>query len=100
MAYSIVWSEQALDDVDHIAEYICRDSEFYAQKVASEIYAKGDSLQENPSRGRKVPELANPNIRELFISSYRLIYEIQNHEVEILAVVHGKRLLVSIKEGK
>ncbi len=37
MAANIIWSEQALDDIDAIADYINRDSPFYAQRVAEEI---------------------------------------------------------------
>ncbi len=43
--------------------------------------------------GRIVPELNRENIRELFVYSYRLIYEIRDKTVRIVAVVHGKRLL-------
>ena len=45
-----------------------------------------------------VPELNDPSIRERFIYSYRLIYEIHEpeREVHLLAVLHGKRLLNSL----
>jgi len=35
----------------------------------------------------------NENVREHFVFSYRLIYEISGDTVFVLAVVHGKRLL-------
>jgi len=38
-----------------------------------------------------VPEINDPNVREIFVYSYRLIYEITPKRVEILAIVHGKR---------
>jgi toxin ParE1/3/4 len=38
-----------------------------------------------------VPEIDNPNIGELFVYSYRLIYEISSDGIEILAVIHGRR---------
>lgn len=98
MDYAIVWSGEALDDIDALAQYIARDSLYYAQQVVSEIMAAGDTLVGQPTRGRVVPELSEPSIRELFIYSYRLIYEILDakHEVHILAVLHGKRLLSSV----
>ena len=40
-----------------------------------------------------VPETGIETIRELFIFQYRLIYEIIDKEVYILAIVHGKRIL-------
>ncbi len=38
-----------------------------------------------------VPELGDPNIRELIIYSYRLVYEISLNRIEILTIVHGKQ---------
>lgn len=43
-----------------------------------------------------VPEENNPNIRELFVfHSYRMLYEIfdEKNEIQIIAFVHGARLL-------
>jgi toxin ParE1/3/4 len=41
--------------------------------------------------GRIVPEVEDPNIRELIIYSYRLIYEISQKRIEILTIIHGKQ---------
>jgi plasmid stabilization system protein ParE len=99
MDYGIVWSGDALDDIDALARYIARDSILYAQQMVSDIMRSGDALTSQPTRGRIVPELSDPTIRELFIYSYRLIYQIHEseHEVHVLAVLHGKRLLSSIE---
>jgi len=43
-----------------------------------------------------VPEENNQNLRELFVfHSYRMLYEIfdDTHEIQIIAFVHGSRLL-------
>ena len=37
-------------------------------------------------------------VRERFVYSYRIIYEIRGAEIEILAVIHGRRLLESIED--
>jgi plasmid stabilization system protein ParE len=44
-----------------------------------------------PRMGRIVPEIEDPNIRELIIYSYRLIYKISPKRIEILAIIHGKQ---------
>ena len=98
MAYAVIWSNESLDDIDELAETIARDSLFYAQRVVDALFAKGDSLNENPKRGRVVPELNHPAIREVFIYSYRLLYEITDDEVHILAIIHGRRLLDSLDD--
>ncbi|MDI1298009.1 type II toxin-antitoxin system RelE/ParE family toxin [Methylotenera sp.] len=93
MALLVVWSQTALADVDAIAAYIHRDSPFYAKAVVEKLLATAQSLNEFPKAGSAVPELNQENIRERFVYSYRLIYEIKPSQIEVLTVVHGKRLL-------
>jgi len=40
MARGLVWSPQAIEDVESIASYIERDSVWYARAVASKIVEK------------------------------------------------------------
>jgi len=54
------------------------------------------SLRRFAKRGRIVPEENDPNIRELFIQSYRLIYRLRGNEVEIINFIHGARDLGAI----
>ncbi|MFV2058736.1 MAG: type II toxin-antitoxin system RelE/ParE family toxin [Thiohalomonadales bacterium] len=77
MDYTVTWSPEALDDVESIARYIERDSTFYAKAVVTKIVELSRSLVSLPKRGRIVPELEDHNIRELFVYSYRLIYQIR-----------------------
>ena len=96
MAYSVVWSPEALKDVDDIASYIARDSVFYAAAVVQKILDTSRELKDFPQIGRIVPELSDEAIRERFVYSYRLIYQIHDEEILIVAIVHGKRLLGSL----
>lgn len=96
MAQALIWSNEALDDVDRIAEYIGRDSRYHAQQVVERVFDLADELPAYPSLGRIVPELADPNVRERFLYSYRLIYELTDEAIHIIAVIHGKRLLESL----
>jgi len=96
MDYFIKWSPEARDDLSSIAEYIARDSKFYAQAVVSKILDVSRSLPENPLMGRAVPELGKENIRERFIYSYRLVYYIEENDILIVAIIHGKRLLEEV----
>jgi len=70
MALAVVWSQTALDDVEAIAAF--------------------------PQIGRVVPELNQAHIRERFVYSYRLIYEIKPTQIEVLTIVHGRRLLEAV----
>jgi plasmid stabilization system protein ParE len=98
MAATVIWSQEALDDIDAIADYIHRDSPHHARRIVEEILALGESVAEQPKIGRIVPELEDEKVRERFIYSYRVLYEIQPAQIEVLAVIHGKRLLESIED--
>ena len=93
MAFRLVWSEAAVEDIESIATYIEKDSPIYAKAVVSKFFEKADALKEFARMGRIVPELNDPDIREIFVYSYRLIYQIEDDTIVFVAVVHGKRLL-------
>jgi len=93
MAYKIKWSPQSSDDLFQIAEFISRDSMNYAGIVVENILESTGMLSEFPYSGRIVPELGIKTIRELLIYSYRLIYQVREDAILVVAVIHSKRLL-------
>ena len=86
MAKTVIWSQQALDDIDNIAEYISRDSIYHAQHVVESLFELADSIPDQSESGRIVPELQDSNERERFIYSYRLIYELKDSDIQTLWV--------------
>ena len=50
-------------------------------------------LAQFPRAGHKVPEFDDENVREMIVYSYRIIYRLQENEIVIAAVIHGKRIL-------
>lgn len=93
MARLVVWSPEAIEDVEAIAAYIERDSAWYAAAVVSKIVEAADSTVEFPEMGRVVPEIGDAAIRERFVYSYRVIYRIGDDRILIVAIIHGSRLL-------
>ncbi len=93
MDSAIAWSPEALEDVEAIADYIARDSVFYAAAIVEQIINTTRTLPDFPKIGRRVPELNNETIRERFVYSYRLIYQLRPDDILIIAVIHGKRQL-------
>ena len=73
-------------------------SPHHAQRVVEGLFELGVAIIAHPLAGRIVPELGDPQVRERFFYSYRLIYEIRADQLEVLAVLHGRRLLESIGE--
>lgn len=98
MARKIVWSFEAVSDLESIADYIAKDSAFYAAAFVQEIRDASRSLNMFSERGRVVPELSSPTIRELFIKEYRLIYSIEEMRVVILGLIHARRDLKTLWE--
>ena len=87
----VKWSLPAKRDLKQIHDYIAMESRYYAKKVAQTIVEKTEDLISFPERGRIVPEIGDASVREIFVYSYRLIYEISPSGIEILGVIHGKR---------
>ena len=87
----IVWTRQALEDVDAIQRFIARDSIRYADLIASRIMRAVDRLAEFPQSGRVVPELRKGEIREVIYERYRLVYRIKPTVIQVLTVFHGAR---------
>jgi plasmid stabilization system protein ParE len=98
MVETVIWSEEALGDIDAIAEYIARDSEYHAIRVVDQMLELGEALVHLTKSGRVVPELQNEAIREKFLYSYRLIYQIEAEAIHIIAVIHGKCLLEAVED--
>ena len=77
MNLDVKWSPEATEDLESIAEYITRDSEFYARAVVTKILSVSRTIGEFPWIGRIVPEIGDERIRERFIYSYRLVYRVE-----------------------
>jgi toxin ParE1/3/4 len=61
--------------------------------VVRTIVNQVKTLASFPRSGRKVPEFDDEDIRELIAYSYRIIYRLEQEEILIAAVIHGKRIL-------
>ena len=90
---TVAWTPKARDDLNAAARYIGRDSPRLARSFAARIESSIDRLAIFPRSGRVVPEFGRPDIRELIVQSYRVVYRLQGDGVEILTIHHGARLL-------
>lgn len=93
MAWRVRWTEPAWSNVQAAAEYVAQDSPRYAGALVREARDAARSLRKMANRGRVVPEIGDPSVRELFVfrQRYRLIYRVLDHEVHVLALIHGAR---------
>ena len=69
MAREVTWTDTASDDLDEVAGYIAKDSEFYAATVGRELISAARSLTILSERGR--------------VDSF----------IYVLRIIHGARML-------
>jgi toxin ParE1/3/4 len=89
----IVITETAFADLEDIENYISQDSPAIARRFITRIFDKIDQLSEYPQSGKPVPEFNDNTIRELLLNKYRIIYQFNNGQINILRIIHGARLL-------
>ena len=92
--YTVRWTEQATEDLESIAMFIARRSPATARRVVAKLEARASRLSTLPPRGRVVPELESFGIhewRELIETPYRIVYATSGRQVNVLAVLDGRR---------
>jgi toxin ParE1/3/4 len=87
----VIWTPRARADLKAIHDRIAKDSRHNAKRVAHEIRRKADELLEPARVGRMVPELNDPQLREMPIYSWRIVYHLREGNVFILTLVHKRR---------
>jgi toxin ParE1/3/4 len=89
----IIWTQEALDRLTEIEDYISKDSPERASKFIAQLIEQTFPLSAQPRLGRTVPEIANPNVRELIFKKYRIVYRLYEERIEILTVFEGHMML-------
>jgi addiction module RelE/StbE family toxin len=89
----IRWTHEALNQLIEIEDYISKDSPARAIQFVNQLIEHAESISDKPRMGRVVPELANPDIRELIFKKYRTVYRLEKNYIEVLTVFEGHRML-------
>jgi addiction module RelE/StbE family toxin len=85
----VTWSDRALKSLAAIHEWISESSQQRAHDVVDRLLERGDCLASFPEMGRKVAHFSLPEIRELVVKPYRVLYRIEIEEIQIIDVFHG-----------
>ena len=93
----ILWSPQALLDLESIRDYVARDSPRYAELVIRRLVVAVERLEAFPQSGRIVPEQNAEDIREIIVRPYRIVYRLRPELVEIVAVFRASRLFPDLR---
>lgn len=90
----VVWTLEALDDMESIGVFHERTSAVYASALIERLYESVVALESHPRMGRKVPEIDHDLVWELIVERYRIVYQLFRERIEIVAVLHSRQDLV------
>jgi toxin ParE1/3/4 len=93
----LTWSPQSIRDLEAIRAYIAVDSQKYADLIVRRVVAAVERLKAFPESGRIVPERNTPDIREVIVDKYRVVYRHNVEVVEIVTVFRGARQFPALK---
>ena len=93
MVLKVHWSESALEDLDRALAFIAADN---PEALWRQARTATRSLVRYPLKGRMVPEYQDPQIRELIVGPFRIVYTTEEPAIlHILAAIRGERRLPS-----
>ncbi|MBV9670982.1 MAG: type II toxin-antitoxin system RelE/ParE family toxin [Acidobacteriales bacterium] len=78
-------------DLSAIREYIAEDSETYADLTVSRIFSAVERLLQFPRSGRIVPERTQPELREIIVGRFRVVYRLRDELLEVVTVFRASR---------
>ena len=90
----ILWSQESIDCLMDIEDYIAGDDPERAASFVEEIIEQVETLLPgNPRMGRMVPEVSRPEIREIIYRRYRIVYRVDSDPLTVLTVSPCQRQL-------
>ena len=81
------WTQQAANDLEAITDFIALDSPHYASLFAMDVFASVERLQAFPRLGRIVPELREPDIREIILGDVLSEIDVQTAAGIVTSVI-------------
>jgi toxin ParE1/3/4 len=88
---AVIWMPGARADLDGVLEDVAERYPGFERELYEDVAAAAASLATLSERGGSYPSCANQRTRELFVREYRLIYEVDDDQVSIVAFMFGRR---------
>jgi toxin ParE1/3/4 len=91
--YKVIFGPQSRSDLKSIVGYVraASGSPEVAERFGTALVEKALTLATMPERGRIVPELSLPEVREIIFKSYRIVYRVATRQVQVLRFWHAAR---------
>ncbi|MBN1973896.1 MAG: type II toxin-antitoxin system RelE/ParE family toxin [Sedimentisphaerales bacterium] len=93
MAFQIIWTQTAVEDLKEIVQYIALDNPDAAARLAERIISCIENASILPFSNRLVPEKGEYFIRESILKPYRTIYhtDADREVIHVLRIWHAAR---------
>ena len=83
MGYSVILSPKAVRDLEAIVRYVSLTNLSAGRRVGESLIEKIKEISQLPSKGQKVPEFDLPNIRQLILKPYPIVYRVEEDKKRI-----------------
>lgn len=87
------WSDRSVNDLIAIQKYIAQNNPQAAKNWIAKLRQRARRAAETAMAGRIVPEFNQPDIREVFLGNYRIVYHLGDDGILVLTVFEGHQLL-------
>jgi toxin ParE1/3/4 len=77
MDYTVILSLKAVGDLESIVRYLALTNPNTARKVGQSLLARTRGLGQFPLQGTIVPEFGTPEIRQILLKPYRIVYRVE-----------------------
>ncbi len=76
MDYRVIISPSGREDLKELVSYIAQENPAAAEKMGNRILSEIKKVGDFPEMGRMVPEFKDPDIREIIVYPFRVIYRV------------------------
>jgi len=83
MDYNVILSPKSVGDLEAIVRYIALNNPDAARKVGQNLLNKTKELSLFPFKGQIVPEFNSPEIRQVILKPYRIVYRVEEDKKQI-----------------
>ena len=85
----VVLTDEALSDLQRIADYIAEDSPGRARSFVRELVEKAREIGRTPEGFQCVRRYARQNVRRRVHGAYLIFYRVEESKVTVLHILHG-----------
>ena len=103
MSAPFQFTPQATEDIDSIWWFIAEDNRDSADRVETEILATCRRLAKHPLMGTKRQDITPLPVRFWTVTrfpNYVIVYRPETVPLQVIAILHGKRDLEEVLEGR